>query len=60
MIHELIHAYDYCRANLVLENCRHHACTEIRAASLSGDCDFFNELKRGNWGFKQFEVGRLR
>ena len=25
-----------------------HACTEIRAASLSGDCSFRRELDRGN------------
>ncbi|KAI8469248.1 MAG: peptidase M76 [Monoraphidium minutum] len=47
--HELIHAYDYCRAaNLDLTNCHHHACTEIRAANLSGDCSFGQELVRGN------------
>jgi hypothetical protein len=28
--HELVHAYDFCRAsNLDLTNCRHHACTEV-------------------------------
>lgn len=28
--HELIHAYDFCRAsNLDLTNCHHHACTEV-------------------------------
>jgi hypothetical protein len=31
--HELIHAYDFCRAsNLDLTNCHHHACTEVRMA----------------------------
>ena len=49
--HELIHAYDHCRAaNLDLTDCRHHACTEIRAANLSGDCGFGQELLRGNLG----------
>lgn len=48
-MHELIHAYDHCRAkDLDWTNCEHHACTEIRAASLSGDCDFIMEAKRGN------------
>eukprot|EP00882_Tetradesmus_deserticola_P011266 GHRQ01011917.1.p1 GENE.GHRQ01011917.1~~GHRQ01011917.1.p1 ORF type:complete len:219 (+),score=72.59 GHRQ01011917.1:97-753(+) len=47
--HELIHAYDFCRAsNLDLTNCHHHACTEIRAANLSGDCSFSQEFVRGN------------
>jgi hypothetical protein len=28
--HELVHAYDYCRAKgLDLRNCHHHACTEV-------------------------------
>ena len=36
--HELIHAYDHCRAkNMDWTNCEHHACSEIRAASLSGE-----------------------
>ncbi|GFR48632.1 hypothetical protein Agub_g10547 [Astrephomene gubernaculifera] len=41
-------------------NCRHHACTEIRAANLSGDCSAWQELLRGNlplaptrWGEQQ-------
>lgn len=32
IIHELIHAYDECRAaNLEWSNCAHHACSEVRA-----------------------------
>jgi hypothetical protein len=27
--HELIHAYDLCRANVDTSNCDHHACTEV-------------------------------
>ena len=47
--HELIHAYDFCRAaDLDLADCRHHACTEIRAANLSGDCTLAQEFLRGN------------
>jgi Peptidase M76 family len=34
VIHELIHAYDICRAKVDWNNCRHYACTEIRASSL--------------------------
>ncbi|CAA6659610.1 unnamed protein product [Spirodela intermedia] len=49
IIHELIHAYDDCRAaNLNWTNCAHHACSEIRAAHLSGDCHFKRELLRGH------------
>lgn len=41
MRHEMIHAYDHCRAkDLDWNSCRHHACSEIRAAVLSGDCTF--------------------
>ncbi|KAI9189647.1 Mitochondrial inner membrane protease atp23 [Blastocladiella emersonii ATCC 22665] len=50
LAHELIHALDHCRAKLDWSNCLHHACTEIRAANLSGDCTFSNEVMRGNWG----------
>jgi inner membrane protease ATP23 len=34
IIHELIHAYDACRAKVDWKNCSHIACTEIRAAAL--------------------------
>ncbi|RID64587.1 hypothetical protein BRARA_E03513 [Brassica rapa] len=48
VIHEFIHAYDECRAkNLDWTNCAHHACSEIRADHLSGDCHFKRELLRG-------------
>lgn len=45
--HELLHAYDHCRAELDPLDCRHAACTEVRAANLSGDCDFGPEWARG-------------
>ncbi|KAH7514711.1 hypothetical protein FEM48_Zijuj11G0119400 [Ziziphus jujuba var. spinosa] len=51
--HELIHAFDDCRAkNLDWANCAHHACSEvrmeqIRAGHLSGDCHYKRELLRG-------------
>eukprot|EP00947_MAST-08B_sp_MAST-8B-sp1_P006439 g6439.t1 len=48
--HELIHAFDTCRANVDWGNANHIACTEIRAAALSGDCTFTRELNRGNFG----------
>ncbi|OQU81813.1 mitochondrial inner membrane protease ATP23 isoform X1 [Sorghum bicolor] len=48
LIHELIHAYDDCVAkNLDWKNCAHHACSEIRANHLSGDCHYKRELLRG-------------
>ncbi|KGN51337.1 mitochondrial inner membrane protease ATP23 [Cucumis sativus] len=48
VIHELIHAFDDCRAaNLDWANCTHHACSEIRAGHLSGDCHYKRELLRG-------------
>jgi hypothetical protein len=28
--HELIHAYDYCRANIDIENNYHIACSEVK------------------------------
>mmetsp|Transcript_30368 Transcript_30368/g.116439 ORF Transcript_30368/g.116439 Transcript_30368/m.116439 type:complete len:101 (-) Transcript_30368:432-734(-) len=48
MVHELIHAFDDCRAHIEWNNCEHLACSEVRAAALSGDCRFLNEIQRGN------------
>lgn len=57
LAHELVHAYDHCRAkDLDWAKCEHHACSEVRAAALSGDCDFGNEFARGHWRVK----GQLR
>ncbi|XP_006652425.1 mitochondrial inner membrane protease ATP23 [Oryza brachyantha] len=48
LIHELIHAYDDCVVkNMDWKNCAHHACSEIRANHLSGDCHYKRELLRG-------------
>jgi inner membrane protease ATP23 len=59
LAHELVHAYDFCRAkDLDLRDCRHHACTEVRAAALSGDCGFAQELLRGN--LSESIVGQYR
>lgn len=53
LTHELVHAYDHCRASdLDWSNCVHHACSEIRAASLSGDCNFKMEFVRGNFSLR--------
>lgn len=32
--HEMLHMFDYCRANFDFDNIRHVACSEIRAANL--------------------------
>jgi len=48
LVHEMVHAYDDARAHINWMDLTHHACTEIRAASLSGDCNFRRELDRGN------------
>lgn len=54
LTHELLHAYDHCRAaNVDWHNCDHHACSEVRAATLSGDCNFKQELLRGNYGIRK-------
>ena len=48
LAHELIHAYDDCtRKNMNWLNVEHHACSEVRAANLSGDCHWVNEFFRG-------------
>lgn len=53
LVHELVHAYDHCRGkNLDWSDCDHHACSEVRAAALSGDCSFGSEAARGNWGLR--------
>jgi inner membrane protease ATP23 len=46
--HELIHAYDHKYRNIDWKNnIRQHACSEIRAATLSGECKWINEFYRG-------------
>lgn len=57
LVHEAVHAFDACRAKVDWGNCVHHACSEIRAAALSGDCNFSREVfLRRNFGFaKQFQ-----
>ena len=45
LLHELIHAYDDARAIVDPSNCMHQACSEIRAAKLSGECSWSNEWR---------------
>lgn len=50
LAHEMIHAYDECKFNVDWLNLRHHACSEIRASSLSGECRMMNQIVRnGIW-----------
>ncbi|KAF8902194.1 peptidase M76 family-domain-containing protein [Gymnopilus junonius] len=51
--HELLHMYDHCRFKVDWANLRHHACSEIRANNLSGDCRFTRELRRGFISFSK-------
>lgn len=63
LTHELVHAYDHLKFNVNLTNLRHHACTEIRASMLSGECRIMNEIRRtglGNFGGKFQECVRRR
>ncbi|ODV80191.1 mitochondrial inner membrane protease ATP23 [Suhomyces tanzawaensis NRRL Y-17324] len=55
LTHELVHAYDYLKFDVNLKDLKHHACTEIRASMLSGECRMFNEIQKtglGNFGSK--------
>ncbi|KAI4348239.1 hypothetical protein L6164_008986 [Bauhinia variegata] len=60
MIHELIHAFDECHAKVDWSNCAHHACSEIRANHLSGDCHFKRELLRGHMKLRGHEQDCVR
>ncbi|ETB56312.1 hypothetical protein YYC_05744 [Plasmodium yoelii 17X] len=42
LTHELIHAFDFARANIDMYNCHHIACSEIRAYNMSNQCGYFN------------------
>ncbi|EIW87409.1 hypothetical protein CONPUDRAFT_116642 [Coniophora puteana RWD-64-598 SS2] len=53
LTHELVHMYDHCAFKVDWADLRHHACSEIRANSLSGDCRFFRELGRGFVAFSK-------
>lgn len=59
--HELIHAFDHCRAHVDwFNNVKHLACSEIRAANLSGDCSLLNEMTRFKFGLKQHQQTCVR
>lgn len=51
LAHELVHAYDNTRFDVNWLDLKHHACSEIRASSLSGECRFWREFQRRGFGF---------
>lgn len=60
LVHELVHAYDQCRAAVDWSNRYHLACSEVRASSLSGECGFVHELNRGHLGFLKHHQACVR
>ncbi|SCU78066.1 LANO_0A01992g1_1 [Lachancea nothofagi CBS 11611] len=52
LAHEMVHYYDNTRWQVDWLNLKHHACSEIRASSLSGECRFMQEFARRGLGFK--------
>lgn len=52
LAHELVHAYDHLRFDVDWHDLKHHACSEVRASSLSGECRWVREaFTRGVWDF---------
>ncbi|PWN27614.1 hypothetical protein BDZ90DRAFT_209853, partial [Jaminaea rosea] len=58
LAHEMVHWWDHCRFRVDWNDLRHHACSEVRAAALSGDCKLGREWTRRNYGgfTKQHQV----
>ncbi|KAK7207445.1 mitochondrial inner membrane protease atp23 [Myxozyma melibiosi] len=52
--HELIHMYDELKFNVDWFNLKHHACSEVRASNLSGECRMMNQIVR----YRQFKFVR--
>ncbi|KAH3684334.1 hypothetical protein WICPIJ_004714 [Wickerhamomyces pijperi] len=55
LAHELVHYYDEAKFKVDWLNLKHHACSEIRASSLSGECRVMNQIKRA--GLARFGRG---
>ncbi|KAI0249463.1 metalloprotease ATP23 [Lactifluus subvellereus] len=53
VVHELLHMYDHAVFNVDWSDLRHHACSEVRANNLSGDCSWGREIQRGNLSFSK-------
>ncbi|EDO15441.1 hypothetical protein Kpol_1027p15 [Vanderwaltozyma polyspora DSM 70294] len=52
LAHELVHQFDNLKWKVNWLNLKQHACSEIRASSLSGECRFGQEFARRGFGFK--------
>ncbi|CCH61934.1 hypothetical protein TBLA_0F04010 [Henningerozyma blattae CBS 6284] len=50
LAHELVHYFDNLKWNVNWLDLKHHACSEIRASSLSGECRFMEEFFRRGLG----------
>ncbi|KAI8847632.1 peptidase M76 family-domain-containing protein [Chytridium lagenaria] len=57
---DLIHAFDHCTTKINWNNCEQYACSEIRAANLSGECKFTREISRGFFGFAKHHQACVR
>ena len=44
LAHELVHAFDFARAKVDANNLQHVACSEVRAYTLSGECDLWTKF----------------
>ncbi|KAM3081146.1 Mitochondrial inner membrane protease atp23 [Clarireedia jacksonii] len=54
MAHEMVHAWDHLRWKVDWGDLKHAACSEIRAASLSGECRWTREFwVKNNWKLTQ-------
>ncbi|KAI5811239.1 peptidase M76 family-domain-containing protein [Peziza echinospora] len=52
LAHEMMHMYDHLKFQVDWMELKHHACSEIRASSLSGECRWTREaFGRGVWSF---------
>ncbi|CCH42778.1 Mitochondrial inner membrane protease ATP23 [Wickerhamomyces ciferrii] len=50
LAHELVHYYDNSKFKVNWVDLKHHACSEIRASSLSGECRIMNQISRAGLG----------
>jgi hypothetical protein len=60
LTHELVHAYDYSDPKICKDDLEKHACSEIRAINLAGDCSMLKEFLGGHFRLQgMFEVGNF-
>ncbi|KAF8434919.1 peptidase M76 family-domain-containing protein [Terfezia claveryi] len=61
LAHEMIHMFDHLRFDVDWMDLRHHACSEVRASSLSGECRWTREsFGRGVWDFTKHHQDCVR